>query len=69
MAKAKPKIVKDNYLRKILYLQRIGALPKSVGVHLFDVYHDAPCGIFEGKRCDCSPDIRLKCSMPDAAKN
>jgi len=69
MAKAKTKIVKDNYLRKILYLQRIGALPKSVGVHLFDVYHDAPCGIFEGKRCNCDPFVKLAFSMPDAAKN
>lgn len=70
MAKAKTKIVQDNYLRKLLYLQRIGALPKDVGVDLIDVFHDSYCGLINGRgRCNCEPDVRLKWSQPDAAKN
>ena len=29
-----------NYLRKLRYLWRIGALPRRVGLHMVDVCHD-----------------------------
>ncbi len=70
MAKAKTKIVKDNYLRKLHYLWRVGAIPKDVGVHQVDVFHDNWCQLINGRgRCNCEPDVRLKWSQPDAAKN
>ena len=52
-----------NYIRKLHYLWRIGALPRTVGLHMLDVAHDDWCGIFEGKRCNCDPDVRLKYSL------
>jgi hypothetical protein len=60
------KIPQPNYVRKLHYLYRIGALPRHVGLHMVDVAHDDWCGIFEGQRCDCDPDIRLKYSLSGA---
>ncbi len=62
MAKPKTKDPQHNYIRKLLYLQKIGALPRDVGVHLFEVYHDTWCGLLQGKRCNCAPDIKLTCA-------
>lgn len=55
-----------NYVRKLRYLHRIGALPREVGLHMVEVYHDDWCGIYKDQRCQCDPDIRLKCSLPAA---
>jgi hypothetical protein len=48
-----------NYVRKLRYLWRIGAIPRDVGVHLVDVAHDGWCGYFQGQRRNCDPDIRI----------
>ena len=53
------------YVRKIRYLQRIGALPSDVGVHWFSVYHDDWCQHWtQPGHCNCDPDIRLRWSHP-----
>jgi hypothetical protein len=62
------KVLQHNYLRKIQFMWRSGAIPRHVGVHQVSVSHDAWCGIFEGARCNCDPDIALKWSQP-AAQN
>lgn len=69
MPKRASKLPDHNYLRKLRYLMRVGALPYAVGLHQITVYHDDWCGIYHDKRCDCNPDIRLAWSQPDAAKN
>jgi hypothetical protein len=58
-----------NYVRKLRHLQRMGALPLDVGVHMIDVAHDDWCDIFQGKRCNCDPQVRLKATLPDASRN
>jgi hypothetical protein len=58
-----------NYLRKLLYLRKIGALPHDVGVHQISVYHNDFCGHWQQQRCNCDPDIKLKWSQPTAAQN
>jgi hypothetical protein len=67
--KQRKKIAQPNYVRKLHYLYRIGALPREVGVHQVAVYHDNFCGVFQGKRCDCDPDITLAWSQPAVAQN
>ena len=62
----KPGKTIPQYVRKLLYLQRIGALPREMGLHLVTVYHDDWCGIYQGKPCNCDPDIRLKAQVPSA---
>jgi hypothetical protein len=58
-----------NYVRKIEYLWRTGAIPREGGLHLLTVWHDDWCGVYQGKRCNCNPDIRLAWSQLDAARN
>lgn len=53
----------DNYIAKIQQMWASGALPRTVGLHQVTVSHDAWCGHFRGKRCDCDPDIALKYSL------
>lgn len=53
-----------NYMRKINHLWNTGALPRGVGLHMVDVFHDSWCRIYQGKRCNCDPDIALKATMP-----
>jgi hypothetical protein len=53
-----------NYVRKLLYLRRIGALPADVAEQHLAVYHDHWCGIYKRKRCNCDPDIKLKAMVP-----
>ena len=69
MPKRADKLPDHNYLRKLRYLMRVGALPHAVGLHQITVYHDDWCGIYRQKRCNCDPDIRQNWSQPDAAKN
>jgi hypothetical protein len=69
MPKRADKLLQHNYIRKLRYLLRVGALPRDVGVHQLTVYHDDWCGIYQHKCCNCDPDIRLAWSQPDAAKN
>jgi hypothetical protein len=58
-----------NYVRKLHYLYRIGAIPADAGLHMVDIEHDDWCGIFQGKRCNCDPTIKLKASVPDVSRN
>ena len=60
----KPKIPQPNYVRKLQYLYRTGAIPSTVGVHMVSIYHDEWCGVFKDKRCNCNPDIKLKGTVP-----
>jgi hypothetical protein len=53
-----------NYLRKLRLLWRLGVIPREAGVHLVDIAHDSWCGYFQGQRCNCNPDIRLKATVP-----
>jgi hypothetical protein len=62
-------IPQHNYLRKLQLLWRTGAIPRTVGLHQIDVAHDNWCTIFEGRRCNCNPDVTLKWSQPTAAQN
>jgi hypothetical protein len=53
-----------NYVRKLQYLWRIGAIPRDAGLHMVTVWHDGWCGWYRDQRCNCDPDIRLKVSVP-----
>jgi len=48
------------------FMAKTGALPRTVGVHQITVDHDEWCGLFEGQRCNCEPEIRLRWSLSDA---
>ena len=69
MAKRETLVPDHNYLRKLRYLMRVGALPHAVGLHQITIFHDDWCGIYKDKRCNCNPDIRLAWSQADASKN
>jgi hypothetical protein len=49
-----------NHVRKICYLQRVGALPRDAGVHQLDVAHDGWCQHLQGQRCNCTPELRVR---------
>jgi hypothetical protein len=57
-------VAQPNYARKLAYLYRIGAIPRTVGLHMISVYHDAWCAIYQAKPCNCDPDVRLKHTVP-----
>jgi hypothetical protein len=61
------KVRQDNYLRKLAYLRCMGALPN--GVTKVDIYHDGWCGHFQGRACDCVPEVKIRWSQPAAAQN
>jgi hypothetical protein len=63
------KISQPNYVRKLHYLWKVGAIPRDVGVHMLDVAHDNWCQHFQGRACNCDPDIRVTWSQPAAAQN
>jgi hypothetical protein len=60
-AKKRPQ---PTYVRKMHSLWQIHALPRDVGLHMGSISHDDWCGVFEDKRCDCDPEIRLKATVP-----
>lgn len=64
--KRKETLPLPNYVRKLHYLHRIGAIPREVGLHMIAVYHDDWCGIYQAppQRCDCDPDIKWKSTLP-----
>jgi len=65
-----PKRRVPNHIRKMLYLQKIGALPSGVGIHRYSIYHDDWCQHWEHPgRCNCNPDIRLRYSLPAGGAN
>jgi hypothetical protein len=53
----------DNYVTKLHRFYQTGVLPCEVGLSQLTIAHDNWCGIFQKKRCDCDPDIRLKFSL------
>jgi hypothetical protein len=55
-------IAVPNFVTKILTMQDAGTLPKEVGLHLLDVAHDDWCAHFDGRPCNCDPDISVKAS-------
>ncbi len=63
------KIAQHNYVRKIASMAKTGALPRDVGYHQVSVSHDDWCGIFQQRRCNCDPDVRLRFSLPTVADN
>ena len=62
----KRKIPQPNYVRKLHFLYCLGAIPRDIGLHMINVYHDSWCGIFKNQRCDCNPDIKWKSTLPGA---
>jgi hypothetical protein len=68
--KKKAKVPRQpNYIAKIRLLQRLGALPASVGLHQIAVYHDEGCAHLKGGVCNCSPDIRVGWTQAAASRN
>jgi hypothetical protein len=58
-----------NYVKKILLLIEAGLLPIEVGLQEIDIRHDDWCGIFQGKRCACDPDITRRPTAAHASHN
>jgi hypothetical protein len=54
-----------NYVRKLHQLWRTGALPRDAGLRLIEVLHDDWCRVWQGQRCNCDPDIKLKAGAPE----
>jgi hypothetical protein len=67
MSKQTKKVRQDNYLRKLVYLRRMGVLPDGVAV--VDIYHDGDCQHFQGRACNCNCDVRVRWVSPSAAQN
>jgi|SoiMetStandDraft_2_1073263.scaffolds.fasta_scaffold54498_2 hypothetical protein len=67
MAKQGKRIAPPNSVRKAHYLSRMGAMPRTAGVHQISVAHDDWGGIFAGQRCACPLAITLPWSPPATA--
>ena len=67
--KQRRKIPQPNYVRKLHYLYRLGALPREVGIHQVSVAHDDWCQHFYAGACNCDPEITVKWSQPAVAQN
>jgi hypothetical protein len=65
--KQKKKSQQDNYLRKLAYLRRMGALPN--GVAEVDVFHEPDCPHAQGRTCTCDCDVKIRWVQPSAARN
>ena len=52
-----------NYVRKLRHLARLGAFPRGDCARV-EVFHDDWCAFFQGERCNCNPEIRLKHTIP-----
>ena len=65
--KARPTL--PNYIRKIQYLVKVGAIPVDAGVNHLDVLHDNWCAIFKGKPCNCNPEVHLKARVAAISRN
>jgi len=53
-----------NYMRKLAAMIQAGTVPCTIGVQEISVYHDAWCGIYRGKRCNCDPEIEISPPAP-----
>jgi hypothetical protein len=58
-----------NYVRKLRYLIRTGAIPRMVGYHPLQVDHDDWCNIWQQRFCNCNPDSSLRWSQPTVVDN
>jgi hypothetical protein len=67
MKKRRKSVPQPNFLRKLSYLRRVGALP--VGVSQVNVYHDDGCAHFQGQACNCNCEVKVRWSQPAAAQN
>jgi hypothetical protein len=47
-----------NYQKKVALLAAQGLF--TPGVHEVFIAHDEWCGVHQGKRCNCDPDVTLK---------
>jgi hypothetical protein len=56
------------YVRRVKYLHAIGAIPRNGMAHI-DVYHDGDCAHFEGRPCNCEPELKIRWTQPSAAQN
>jgi hypothetical protein len=57
-----------NFLVKLKYLYALGALPNGQ-MHMVDVEHDSWCAHFEGRPCNCSPNVKVRYSVPGGSNN
>lgn len=53
-------MTEPNYLSKILQLISEGKLLSDDGLQHVVVAHDSWCGIHQGKRCNCDPEITVR---------
>ncbi len=51
--------MQHNYVIKLMKLYQQGKVP-TVGLNEMAVYHDDWCGIYQGRRCNCDPDIKFR---------
>jgi hypothetical protein len=60
-----PHPTEHNYHAKVLAL-----MPQlQPGVNSICVAHDTWCGIYQGKRCNCDPDVRLEWRVEPHSQN
>ena len=50
---------KHNYYEKVMKLVEEGKIPFD-WIMLVDVYHDDWCRIYQGRYCNCDPEIKLR---------
>jgi hypothetical protein len=61
--------MKHNYFKKLRKLHEQGKL-STCSLGLVDVYHDDWCGVYQGRYCNCDPEIRLRDFFePDPLRN
>jgi hypothetical protein len=59
-----------NYLTKLNRMLAAGQIRlKGTGVHVLDVTHEDWCAIYQGKTCDCDPDVKLRATVVHEAEN
>jgi hypothetical protein len=67
---SKKKIALPNHVRKLHYLHRIGALRLDPGsISQLEVRHDDWCRHWDGKACNCNPDVRQRWEVPAGSQN
>jgi hypothetical protein len=67
-AKGKRRVPQHAYLRKMAYLQKLGAF-KHGQVSMVDVAHDDWCAHLSDGVCHCDPDIRIRWQQHASANN
>ena len=49
--------VQHNYVKVILAMVEAGKISQDIPLSQLEVYHDDHCGVFEGRFCDCEPEV------------